>query len=439
MNMNSIIIKKKNNVEPLTDEEIQFFVDGFTNGTIPDYQVSALLMAICINKMNEKETFKLTDAMLHSGDIINLSKIKGVKVDKHSTGGVGDSTSIALAPILACLDLIVAKMSGRGLGFSGGTIDKLESIPGFSCSLSKSKFEEVVNTIGCSIIGQTNDLAPADKKLYGLRDVTGTVENVSLIASSIMSKKLASGTDVILLDVKFGSGAFMKTEKKAIELAELMVKIGTNAGKKVGALITSMQQPLGNRAGNSLEILNVIEVLQNKPSRLRDEIEEVAVKLLILAEKANNEKEAFAMVRRVIKSGEAMEKLIKMVELHGGDSSYIKNPKKIELGEVVDILSEEDGYISKINTENIGRACVLLGGGRMEKTDTIDNRVGVEMLVELGSEVKIGTPLIKIYHTKKGLDAAKELIKSSFKFNVKKPNPYKIAVAYVDAEGVKRY
>ncbi|MEG2117431.1 MAG: thymidine phosphorylase, partial [Clostridia bacterium] len=283
-----------------------------------------------------------------SGDVIDLSSIKGLKVDKHSTGGVADSTSLALAPILACAGLQVAKMSGRGLGFSGGTIDKLESIPGFNTSLSEERFAEVVNEVGCSIIGQTTDVAPADKKIYALRDVTGTVDCMPLIASSIMSKKLASGSDVILLDVKFGSGAFMKNVDDAIALAELMVKIGENAGKTVGALITSMQQPLGDKAGNSLEILSVIDLLKGEKSRLLTEVTEVAVKLILLSKFAKDERQAEEMVEKAISSGEAFKRFVKMVELHGGDTSYILNPEKFELGKIAPIYAKASGYISKI-------------------------------------------------------------------------------------------
>ncbi len=439
MRMYDIILKKKYNKEPLSDAEIQFFIDGFTDGTIPDYQASALLMAICCNGMIERETFKLTEAMLNSGDVIDLSSIKGIKVDKHSTGGVADSTSLALAPILACLGLMVPKMSGRGLGFSGGTVDKLESIPNFNTSLTEERFAEVVNQCGCAIIGQTSDVAPADKKIYGLRDVTGTVDCMPLIASSIMSKKLASGADMILLDVKFGSGAFMKTEEDAITLATLMVKIGENAGKRVGALITSMQQPLGNRAGNSLEVLNIIELLKGVKTRLYQEVVEVAVKLLLLSRVETSEHQAELAIEKVIESGEAFERFVSMVELQGGDTSYILNSEKFEIGELFEIYATESGYISKIDTEQLGNACVDLGGGRLQKTDIIDNAVGIEMTCSLGDLVKKGDVIVKIFHNQRGLKQATSLIQNAFTYSENAPAPYKMASAYVDINGVKKY
>lgn len=276
------IIEKKKNKQILSTEEIRYFVNGFTVGEIPDYQISALLMAIVLNGMDDRETYDLTDAMLHSGDVMDLSSLGGIVVDKHSTGGVGDSTTLALAPVLACCGVYVAKMSGRGLGFTGGTIDKLESIPGMDIALSEDEFKKVVKSVGCCVIGQTGNLAPADKKLYALRDVTGTVDCVPLICSSIMSKKLASGSDIILLDVKYGTGAFMKTKEDALVLAQKMVDIGNRAGKSVGALITDMQQPLSDHIGNSLEVVNIIDVLKGKRSRLYSELKEVAVKLLSL-------------------------------------------------------------------------------------------------------------------------------------------------------------
>ena len=439
MRMYDIILKKKYNKGPLTDLEIQFFIDGFTDGSIPDYQASALLMAICCNGMTEKETFKLTEAMLNSGDVIDLSSIKGIKVDKHSTGGVADSTSLALAPILACLGLKVPKMSGRGLGFSGGTVDKLESIPNFNTSLTEERFAEVVNECGCAIIGQTSEVAPADKKMYALRDVTGTVDSMPLIASSIMSKKLASGADIILLDVKFGSGAFMKTEEDAITLAELMVKIGENAGKRVGALITSMQQPLGNRAGNSLEIINIIELLKGVKSKLYHEVVEVATKLLLLSGKVNDDHEAEAQIQKVIDNGEAFDRFVTMVDLQGGDSSYILKPEKFEMGTVFEIKATENGYVSKIDTEQLGNACVDLGGGRLQKTDVIDNAVGIEMMCSLGDKVSEGDVIVKIYHSNNGLAQATKLIQNAFTYSSKLPEKYKIASAYVDKNGVVLY
>ena len=438
MRMYDIIYKKRMN-EELSNEEIYFFVDGFTKGEIPDYQASALLMAICINGMNERETFTLTDAMLKSGDVIDLSRIKGIKVDKHSTGGVGDSTSLALAPILGSLGLKVAKMSGRGLGFSGGTLDKLESIPGFDISISEDKFVETVNDCGCSIIGQTTEVAPADKKIYALRDVTATIDKIPLIASSIMSKKLASGADVILLDVKFGSGAFMKTVDDAIELAETMVKIGENAGKKVGACITSMEQPLGMMAGNSLEIVNIIKLLHGEKSRLYEEVKEVCIRLLLLSKYATNEETAAKMVDYAITSGQAFETFRKMVKLQGGDVSYIDRPEKFVLGKIKTVKAKKEGYVAKIDTEKVGTAVVMLGGGRIKKTDAIDDSVGIGMRVSLGDYVKAGDALVDVYFGEKGWDGAMPYLETAFTISEEKQPVPKITAAYVDANGVTRY
>ncbi len=434
------IILKKRRKEVLTDSEIKFFVDGFTKGEIPDYQASALLMAICLNGMNEEETFSLTSAMLYSGDIIDLSSIKGIKADKHSTGGVADSTSLALTPALASLGLKVAKMSGPGLGFSGGTVDKLESIPGFSCAQTEERFAEIVNSCGGAIISSTTDVAPADKKLYALRDVTGTVDNVSLIASSIMSKKLASGSDVILLDVKFGSGAFMKTPNEAIELADVMVKIGTKFGKVVSALITSMEQPLGKRVGNSLELLNILEVLDGKKSRLYNEVRLVASKLLLMSNMTQSEEEANKMFDDAISSKKAKETLYQMVTLQGGDIEILKDPSKIVLGQTFEIKAHESGYVEKMNTENIGRAGVALGGGRVLKTDIIDDSVGIEMHVDIGNYVNKGDTVMTIFHNnKRGLDFALELLDSSLTIGQNPPPPHKIAYAFVDINGTHLY
>ena len=326
MTIIDVIEKKKNKLE-LTTEEINFFVNGFTDGSIPDYQMSSLLMAILLNGMTDRETFDMTNAMLHSGDVVDMSALGGVVVDKHSTGGIGDSTTLALAPILACCGVFVAKMSGRGLGFTGGTIDKLESIPHFDTALSDKEFFDVVKRVGCAVIGQTANLAPADKKLYALRDVTGTVNSIPLICGSIMSKKLASGADTILLDVKYGSGAFMPTPESALELAQKMVTIGTLAGKNIGALITDMQQPLSDHVGNSLEIIGIVDVLRGKKNRLYYEIREVALRLLALTGKYTLETAEVAF-QEAIDSGKALDKFAEMVKAQHGDESYILHPEK---------------------------------------------------------------------------------------------------------------
>ncbi len=433
------IIEKKKNKQELTKEEIMFFINGFTNGTVPDYQMSALLMAILLNGMTDRETFEMTDAMLHSGDVVDMSALGGIVVDKHSTGGIGDSTTLALAPILACCGVYVAKMSGRGLGFTGGTIDKLESIPGFDTALSEDEFFQVVKRVGCAVIGQTANLAPADKKIYALRDVTGTVNSIPLICASIMSKKLASGSDTILLDVKYGSGAFMPDPESALELATKMVAIGTLAGKRIGALITDMQQPLSDHVGNSLEIIGIVDVLKGKKNRLYYEIREVALRLLTLTGKYNlvTANEAF---QEAIDSGSALNKFAEMVQAQHGDPSYILNPDKFAIGTRDVVTAKTDGYVTAMVAADIGRAVTHLGGGRMTKSDTIDFSVGVIMHVAIGSSVKRGDVLCEVFHNGgRGLSEAKALIENAITIGCDKPAEHKIAYAYVSKDGVELY
>ncbi len=433
------IIEKKKNKQALSREEIEFFVNGYTNGSIPDYQMSALLMAILLNGMTDEETFILTDAMLHSGDVVDMSALGGTVVDKHSTGGIGDSTTLALAPILACCGVYVAKMSGRGLGFTGGTIDKLESIPGFDTALTEEEFFEAVKRVGCAVIGQTANLAPADKKIYALRDVTGTVNSIPLICASIMSKKLASGSDTILLDVKYGSGAFMPDPESALELATKMVAIGTLAGKRIGALITDMQQPLSDHVGNALEIVGIIDVLRGKRNRLYSEIREVAVRLLTLTGKYDLQTAEKAFVE-AIDSGKALCKFAEMTEAQHGDPNYILHPEKFEIGQKDVVVANSDGYVDSMVASDIGRAVTLLGGGRMQKSDVIDFSVGVIMKTAIGSQVKKGDVICEVYHNNgKGLQQAKELIESAVHIGANKPAEHKIAFAYVDKNGVERY
>lgn len=432
------IIEKKRYGKELTAEEIDFFINGYTKGTIPDYQMSALLMAICCNGMNENETFALTNCMLHSGDIMDMSKVGGIVVDKHSTGGVGDTTTLALAPLLACCGVKVAKMSGRGLGFTGGTIDKLESIPDFNTALSEEKFLEVVKKVGCCVIGQTENLAPADKKLYALRDVTATIDSIPLICGSIMSKKLASGADVVLLDVKYGTGAFMKTKERALELAEIMVKIGNRAGKKFAALVTDMSQPLADKVGNSLEIIGAIEVMKGKRNRLHDEMTEVATRLLVLTGKYD-EKSARKTVETVLTDGSALAKFKEMVAAQGGNTVFIDHPEKFEIGQTRDVLAEKDGYVSSMKTEELGKAVTLLGGGRMVKGEKIDHSVGFEMRAALGDYVKKGEPLVTVYHQNKNVEVVCDLISASIEIGQNKPEPRKIAYAFVTNGEVKYY
>lgn len=398
MRMYDLILKKRHG-EALTGEEIRWMIGEYTNGDIPDYQMSAMLMAICFQGLDKVETYELTMAMARSGEMLDLSIIHGIKVDKHSTGGVGDKTSLALTPIVASLGIPVAKMSGRGLGHTGGTIDKLESIPGFSTQLTDEKFEEQVNSIGISIMGQTKDLAPADKLLYALRDVTATVDQISLIASSIMSKKLAAGADAILLDVKTGSGAFMKEESDAIALAQEMVDIGKNAGRKMTAVITNMDEPLGMAVGNILEVKEAIETLKgNGPKDFVELVETLASYMLILGGVSKDFEEVREQVRQVIQNGKALDKLKQFVSAQGGDISYIDHPELFEQAFIIEeIRSEQDGFVGSINAQEIGICSLLLGGGRETKDSKIDPAVGLVFSKKVADQVKKGDVLATIY------------------------------------------
>ena len=393
------IIEKKRDGGKLTKEEIEFFVNGYVNGEIPDYQASALLMAIYFRHMDYDETLNLTLAMENSGDKLDLSAIDGVKVDKHSTGGVGDKTSLVLAPMVAALGGKVAKMSGRGLGHTGGTIDKLESIPGFNTSLSEKAFVKQVNDIGIAITGQTGNLAPADKKLYALRDVTATVENISLIASSIMSKKLAAGADAILLDVKTGSGAFMKGESDAIQLAKEMVEIGKSAGRKMTAVITNMDEPLGMAVGNILEVKEAIDTLKgNGPDDFVELIETLASHMLILGGAAKDFDEGLMRVRESIQSGKALDKFKQFVAAQGGDTKYIDHPELFEQADIIEeIRSEQDGFVGSIDAQEMGICSLILGGGRETKESVIDPMVGLVFSKKVADPVKKGDVLATIY------------------------------------------
>ena len=368
MRMYDIIQKKRDGGE-LTKDEISFFVKGYTNGEIPDYQASALMMAIYFNKMNYNETLELTMEMAKSGDNMDLSGIEGVKVDKHSTGGVGDKTTLVVAPLVAAAGAPVAKMSGRGLGHTGGTIDKLEAFDGFNVGMSMEKFTSSVTGIGIAISAQTGNLAPADKKLYALRDVTATVENISLIAGSIMSKKLASGADAIVLDVKSGSGAFMKDDEGAFELAQEMVSIGLGAGRDLVALITDMDQPLGKAVGNSLEVIEAIDTLKgNGPKDLEDICLHLGAHMLLLSKKVGTIDEGLQRLRDVMESGEGLEKLKELVKNQGGDPSYVDDISKFKKADIVkEVVSEHEGYVCSIKTDEIGRATLVLGAGRENK------------------------------------------------------------------------
>ena len=398
MNMYDLIMKKKKGYE-LTNEEIRYMIEGYTKEELPDYQMSAMMMAICFQGMTPEETKNLTLAMAESGDMLDLSEIKGIKVDKHSTGGVGDKTSLVLGPMVAALGVSVAKMSGRGLGHTGGTIDKLESFTGFTTALSKDTFIKNVNEIGIAIAGQTADLAPADKKLYALRDVTGTVDQMSLIASSIMSKKLASGADAIVLDVKTGDGAFMKTIKDSIALAEAMVSIGKLAGKKMAAVISDMDQPLGNAVGNILEVKEAIATLQGHgPKDLEELVLTLGSHMVVAAEKAETIEEAKTMLEKTLCDGTAFEVFKKFVVAQGGCEEEVLHPENLPQAKYIeDVVADRDGYVAKIQTEEIGRISLLLGGGRETKESEIDLTVGVVLNKKRGDKVVAGDSLATIH------------------------------------------
>ena len=398
MRMYDIIVKKRNG-EALTDEEIAFFVKGYTDGSIPDYQASALLMAIYFQGMTEHETASLTMEMAHSGDMLDLSAIKGKKADKHSTGGVGDKTSLVLTPLAAAIGIPVAKMSGRGLGHTGGTIDKLESFPGFTTGISEETFIHNVNTIGIAIAGQTKNMAPADKKLYALRDVTGTVDSIPLIASSIMSKKLAAGADVIVLDVKTGSGAFMKTEEDSIKLAEEMVKIGNNVGRKTLAVISDMDEPLGYAVGNDIEVKEAIDTLNGHgPADLLELCLTIGTLMAMGTGKADSVEEARKLLLEKLNDGSALKKFAEFVEAQGGDSAPVFNTELLPQASIVrEVTAPVDGYVSHIESDRVGISAMKLGGGRETKESEIDLSVGILINKKVGDSVKKGEKIAALY------------------------------------------
>ncbi|MCI4137553.1 pyrimidine-nucleoside phosphorylase [Bacillus vallismortis] len=405
MRMVDIIIKKQNGKE-LTTEEIQFFVNGYTDGSIPDYQASALAMAIFFQDMSDRERADLTMSMVNSGETIDLSAIEGIKVDKHSTGGVGDTTTLVLAPLVAALDVPVAKMSGRGLGHTGGTIDKLEAIDGFHVELSKDEFIKLVNRDKVAVIGQSGNLTPADKKLYALRDVTGTVNSIPLIASSIMSKKIAAGADAIVLDVKTGAGAFMKTDEDAAELAKAMVRIGNNVGRQTMAVISDMSQPLGFAIGNALEVKEAIDTLKGEgPEDLHELVLTLGSQMVVLAKKANTLDEARAKLEEVMKNGKALEKFKDFLKNQGGDSSIVDDPSKLpQAAYQIDVPAKEAGFVSEIVADEIGVAAMLLGAGRATKEDEIDLAVGIMLRKKVGDKVEKGEPLVTLYANRENVD-----------------------------------
>jgi pyrimidine-nucleoside phosphorylase len=431
------LINKKKNREVLSREEIEFIIKGYTEGYIPDYQMSALLMAICLNGMNHEETAALTVAMANSGDLLDLSSIHGVKVDKHSTGGVGDKTSLVLSPMVASLGIPVAKMSGRGLGHTGGTIDKLESFPGFSTSIAPEQFIHNVNTIKMAIVGQTANLAPADKKLYALRDVTATVDNISLIASSIMSKKIASGADVIVLDVKTGSGAFMKSYEDSLALAKEMVQIGTIAGRTTYAVITDMNQPLGNMIGNTLEVQEAIQTLSGRgPKDLVEISFTLASYMLLGAGIAKDAAEARKLLQETIDSGKALKKLAEFVEAQGGNSEAVFDTDRfVKAGLAEEVLAPADGYVSYIHTDEVGMTSLILGGGRLTKESTIDLSVGIVLKKKLGDQVTKGEALATLYaNDAEKLTEAKQRFLEAYVIGSEKPkqNPYVYTIVTKD-------
>ena len=435
------IIAKKRDGGVLTQEELQFVIRGYVDGQIPDYQMSALLMAIYLRGMTDQETAQLTDAMAHSGDMVDLSAIQGVKVDKHSTGGVGDKTTLVIAPIVASCGVKIAKMSGRGLGHTGGTVDKMESVPGTCTSVDRQQFFDQVNRIGISVIGQSGNLAPADKKIYALRDVTATIGCVPLIASSIMSKKLAAGSDCILLDVKTGNGAFMKTLEESIQLAQAMVAIGTHNGRKVAALITDMDTPLGFNIGNSLEVIESVQVLKGQgPADLTEVCYQLAANMLLLAGKGTLE-ECRRMAEEAVASGAAYEKLRQMFAAQGGDVSVLDDPGKFAKARYSrQILADQGGWLYATNTEMIGNASVLLGAGRIKKEDSIDFAAGIVLNKKAGDRVEPGDLLATFYAEDEGkFAAAEEMYRGALTFREEKPTLPALVMARVTEEGVERF
>lgn len=407
------LIEKKRDGKTLTTEEINFVINGFTDGSVPDYQMSAFAMAVFLKGMTEKEYSDLTMAMVHSGDTIDLSNIEGIKVDKHSTGGVGDTTTLVLGPLVASLDIPVAKMSGRGLGHTGGTIDKLEAVEGFHVELTEEEFTKQVNDIKLAVIGQTGDLTPADKKLYALRDVTATVNSIPLISSSIMSKKIAAGADAIVLDVKTGAGAFMKDIDDARDLAKAMVRIGNNVGRQTVAVISDMSQPLGQAIGNALEVKEAIDTLKGEgPKDLEELCLILGSQMVVLAKKADTLEEARAKLVENMKNGKALEVFKAFLSAQGGDGSIVDDPSKLPQAKFVkEVVAEQDGYVSQIIADAVGTAAMKLGAGRATKESVIDLAVGLMLNKKVGDAVKKGESLVTVYsNTEEISDVEKDLL-----------------------------
>src|SRR5882757_7462508 len=411
------LIRKKRDSQEHSREEINFLISSYTRGEIPDYQMSAWLMAAWIRGLNNAERASLTEAMLYSGEVVDLSDLPGKKVDKHSTGGVGDKTSLILAPIVAAGGINVPMISGRGLGHTGGTLDKLESIPGFNTALSLQEFRRVLKECGMALIGQTAEIAPADKKIYALRDATSTVENIGLICASIMSKKLAEGIDALVLDVKTGSGAFMKKEEDSVRLAEVMVETGKRMGKKVVALITDMGQPLGRMAGHSNEVAESIEILRGRgPADLRDLSLDLSAWMFYLGERTRNVEEGRRLAETMIATGQALEKFRQGIRLQGGDERVVDEPERLPTARLLfHVASSASGFVTSTNCEGFGIALAMLGGGREKKEDQIDHGVGLEFHKRIGDRVELGEPLATIhYNSDAKLAEAKSLIGESY-------------------------
>ncbi len=435
------IIEGKRDGRELTDEEIDFFVKGYVAGDIPDYQASALCMAIFFKGMTPRETARLTLDMAHSGEFVDLSSIPGVKVDKHSTGGVGDKTTLVIAPVVASLGVPVAKMSGRGLGHTGGTLDKLEAIPGFTTALGRERFLDVVRSVGCAVVGQTGNLVPADKKLYALRDVTATVDSMPLIASSIMSKKIADGTEKILLDVTCGSGAFMKTIDAAIGLAEEMVTIGERVGRTTAALITDMDRPLGHNVGNALEVIEAVETLRGKgPADLAGVCIELAANMLELAGVGDVDT-CRGLAREQMANGRALEKFEQMVAAQGGDVAYIRDTACFGRDACSrEVRAKREGWVSHMDTERVGIASVALGAGRATKEDSIDPLAGIVLARKTGDEAREGDLLATIYAADEArLDEGEAILRNAYEISDERPVAEPLVYARVTRKGVERF
>ena len=441
MRMYDIIAKKRDGLE-LTTQEIQFFISEYTAGNIPDYQASAFLMAIFLCKMNTRETVDLTYAMMNSGDVIDLSAIEGVKVDKHSTGGVGDTTTLILGPLVAACGVPVAKMSGRGLGHTGGTLDKLEAIEGFKIELSIDDFIKNVNEYKIAVVGQTSNIAPADKKLYALRDVTATVDNISLIAASVMSKKLAAGSDAIVLDVKCGSGAFVKDIEGAKELAKAMVDIGTSMKRNTIGVITDMEQPLGFAIGNALEVKEAIDTLKNcGPEDLTDLVIVLATNMVLLSGVVETVEEAEALVREKLTNGQAYDKFKEFVKIQGGNPEVIDNPTLLPDASIkLDVLSDVDGYVKAIKSDDVGIAAMVLGAGRETKDDILDLGAGIVLNKKVGDKVSKGEAIATLYANKdEKLEDAKARLFNAYTFTSEEVKPRMLIKAIVRSGSIEQF